>query len=267
MGTGEGKRADPQICGRDHIPTYIHSGAAGDLIYALPVIREHALKTTGKPLVRLILGHKVEVHHPWDQQTVENMLPLLDLQPYIHSTQMQGPNVSWNHDCDKFRDLTFRYYIRGKTITQYVCDVFGIDAGCSSKAWLTVDQPMHVEGCPVVISHTGRYPNRVFPWRKVLQKYSRRMVFVGTQFEWERFVFRYGHVPFCPTANALELARMIAGCKLFIGNQSLSYAIAESIKQNTVQEAWPRMPNCVWPRPNAWICLDNRPHLPNLTDL
>jgi ADP-heptose:LPS heptosyltransferase len=43
----------------------------------------------------------------------------------------------------------------------------------------------------------------------------------------------------------LELAELIAGCKLFIGNQSFPYSLAEGLKVPRILELDPADPNVV----------------------
>jgi len=237
--------------------TYIHSGAAGDLVYALPAMRQHSLNH-GEAKFHIVLGMKVQVHRPWHVLNVLNIKPLLKIQPYVASVTRQTEESKWDFDCDLFRDLVRVRHIKHKNIATYVCDVLSVPPSCADEPWLTVDTPTHVENKPVVINQTARYRNMRFPWGKVMQRYGPHAVFVGTQFEWERFCFQRGNIPYLPTANALELARVIAGSKLFIGNQSLCYAIAEGLKQNTIQETSKAFPNCIWNRPGVTI-FDGRP--------
>jgi SAM-dependent methyltransferase len=119
---------------------------------------------------------------------------------------------------------------------------------------LTVDRPEHIPGKPVLIHRSPRWQNPVFPWRKVLDLHGSRCIFVGLPSEHEAFVKEFGPVPFRPTKNFLELARLIAGCELYIGNQSAPYAIAEAMKHNAVLEVWPEGPNCIFYRENVIHC-------------
>ena len=51
-----------------------------------------------------------------------------------------------------------------------------------------------------------------------------------------------------PTANIMELARLIAGAGVLIGNQSAPMAIALGLGQNVIQECWQGNPNCLFPK-------------------
>ena len=50
-------------------------------------------------------------------------------------------------------------------------------------------------------------------------------IFIGTDDEYESF----GHGEHVRAADALELAATISGASIFVGNQSLPYAIAEGL--------------------------------------
>ena len=81
------------------------------------------------------------------------------------------------------------------------------------------------------------------------------MVFVGHESEFT--VFRElseaagKPVPWIRTANLVELARVVAGAEVFIGNQSSPMALALGLGINVIQECWQGNPNCVLKRNNA----------------
>ena len=80
------------------------------------------------------------------------------------------------------------------------------------------------------------------------------MVFVGSPLEaqvFQGFGAPKVAIPYEATSNLLELARVIAGAKVFIGNQSAPMAIALGLGQNVIQEVWAQNPNCRLKRHNA----------------
>lgn len=240
--------------------TFIHSGDIGDAIYSLPVMRSAA---HGERF-RVLLGNLIHVRRDFDPVWAENLASLVRIQPYIYECRYWKIGDTWDVNCDLFRKYLMAYHVRGKNIASYVCDALQQDYGCTSGPWLWIDEPWCVDGCPIVVNRTFRYNNPMFPWVTIYNKYRGRMVFIGTQEEHTRFCDTIGSLPFCPTKNLLEVARMIAGAKLFIGNQSVCYAIAEGFKQNTIQEADRRVPDCIWPRHNAIIGFDQRVPLPEI---
>jgi hypothetical protein len=68
-------------------------------------------------------------------------------------------------------------------------------------------------------------------------------LFVGTAAEFEEF----GAGEHYFADDALGLARVIAGASVFVGNQSLPYAIAEGLKVGRLQEVSTDVPNCRFP--------------------
>ena len=91
----------------------------------------------------------------------------------------------------------------------------------------------------------------MFPWRKVVETYGDRASFVGTEKEWRDFCFSFGNVARIPTKTMLDLARVIAGAKMFIGNQSAPAAIAEGLKKPLILETCLMMPNTRFRRTDA----------------
>jgi len=62
----------------------------------------------------------------------------------------------------------------------------------------------------------------------------------------------------------LDLAQVISGADLFIGNQSCAYAIAEGLKKRAVLEVCTWLPNCLFHRPDVTHGWDFGTKLPDL---
>ncbi len=78
------------------------------------------------------------------------------------------------------------------------------------------------------------------------------MAFVGIRKEYDAFIQEFNYeIPFYETVNFLELAQLIAGCDLFIGNQSSPNAINEGLKHQNIQVVCDECPNCLFMRLNA----------------
>lgn len=242
--------------------TYSHGGDVGDLIYACPLLKALArTKHAGDP-VDVVLYPASKVRSPATPESAERIGALLRVQPYIRSVRFeyepQGTSL------DRWRNWYpgNSYNLATAQLTDYA-----YAAGWAYKPWLTVNDRLH--GTPRVVFHRSpRYHNPEFPWLKLYHVYREEAVFVGVLEEHDAFQ-RYvgGKIHYHPTPDFLALARIIAGAKLFIGNQSAPYAIAEGLKQNTVQETFPGDANCLFPRGNAVYGLDANTRLPNLEDL
>lgn len=178
--------------------------------------------------------------------------PLLNAQPYIKECRIirDGDQVDWHSE--EFRKMG---YSRGNTLLgahlDHLIHVHGIGHGINgAEAWLQVPKSPESAG-KVVINRTGRYRNTSFYWDRIVRHYSHRLLFVGLLHEWREFCSHFGYVDFRPTTNLLEVASLIAGSDLFIGNQSCANAIAEGLKHASIQETSLTHPDCIFKRPNA----------------
>jgi len=230
--------------------TFTHSGDLGDIIYALPAIRASG----GGELLLFEMAARTTT--PMTPQRSDLIRPLLALQPYLRGCRWVD-GVPHDHALNGFRDHA--------RVDRNLADMHlaTLDLGSEHRKvrWLEVDEPVRTP-YRVVIHRSLRYLNPLFPWRRVLKLYANDVVMLGTPEEHRVFTRRYGEVPYLPTANLLEAARLIAGASLFIGNQSSLAAIAEGLKHRMVLEVCPKLPNCIFERMeriNAW---DDRVELP-----
>ncbi len=231
---------------------FAHAGKFGDIIYALPAIRA--------------LGGGVVWLHDWaaasgmtmTREAVKIIEPLLVAQPYIFDVQWCRTQPSHAVNVNAFR-WRWGELPHDATLAHRVLHCFGLPAGECQRVWLYVDRACPT--APVVIARSARYRNPRFPWRAVLRKYNDRCVFVGTPDEHRDFCREFGSLPLARTANLLEVARVIAGAQLFIGNQSSPRAIAEGLKSRVVQEVCAEHPNCCFQRPGEINISEDRADL------
>lgn len=211
---------------------FSHSGDQGDLLAHLPIVR-------GLGGGKLILFPSSYTGYRMTPERVANMAPLLLSQPYIHG--VEWASVPSGRNLDDWRN----HYKHGLNITDMACDTFGLAFLEREQPWLVVDpQPV----ARVIFARSGRYHNDAFPWVKVYERYKSAAVFVGTSAEHNEFERDIGPIDWHPTADMLDLARVIAGCELFVGNQSSPYWIAEGLKVPTLLEITHFPNNSHWER-------------------
>jgi hypothetical protein len=225
---------------------FLHSGDLGDLIYCLPVML--AACKGGRFGILLSQPKSHTVRKPWNPEWARNVIPLLEAQPYVEFARLHDGTESYTINCDGFRRRVFRQHVKGKLIPHYLCDELNVPYDCVNRQWLTVDHPVHIEARPIVVNRTRRYGNRMFPWRQLVDTFGHQMVFVGHPDEADEFISAFPSVAYCETADMLEVARLIRGSLLFVGNQSACYAVAEGLKAPAMLEEWPVDPNCHYPR-------------------
>ncbi len=231
----------------DRPKIYHSSGDAGDVLYGLPVI-----KALGAGVL-FLSPHNLfpyPLNSRWarmggDPEWVNNLKPLLESQDYIWRVQYTHKTpFSVDHDLNSFRlPWKQRTAMDYESILGLNCRAFNLPM--PSEPWLTINDPIVIEGKPIVVNRTARYQNWDFDWVGLIKKYHKKMVFVGHRQEHELFC---GFCPECPvdyyeTKNCLELARVIAGARVFFGNQSLSLAIAHGLHKPVLVEEWKSNPN------------------------
>lgn len=223
---------------------FAHGGDVGDLIYGLPV-----MKTVGPGT--LVLHHH-SVREPFTEAKVEKLAPLLRLQPYIEEVYFQHdrPDTKW--DFNPFRERNWQVRsTKMESLAQSQFRIFKLEEGPIRDQWLWVDELTEIPGRPVVIHRSPRYHFARFPWLDILSKYKDQAAFIGMADEHANFCSEFRvNIPHYKTRDYLELARVIAGARLFIGNQSCPYAIAEGLKQNAILEALPGCDDCRFYRDN-----------------
>lgn len=230
---------------------FSHSGDLGDIIYSLPTIR-----AAGGGSLR-IFDAPGKTAHGMTEDKVNRIRPLLVAQPYIDEVIWSpgGPD----HSLNGFRD-----HWREGVLADMHLATHGFGWQHRRKAWLHVDP---IETYEVVIHRSARYRNGRFPWPMVLDEYDGQMGFVGHIDEHKTFCFESGKdIPFIEAPDFLTLARVIAGSKLYIGNQSSPLAVAHGLKHSTIMEICPGASQhlCVFQQANCIICWDEKLELPEV---
>lgn len=239
------------------------SGDCGDVVFALCILKN----LEGAPHALLLEPSSQTKAKGLDGVTrLLNLIgPLASAQSYIKACRIIKPSdrVDW-----RSADFRIQHYQRGQTLMQAhlnnLIETHGIGHGITGdKAWLTC-KPSEESAGRIVINRTGRYRNPFFQWAEVVKHYRHRLMFVGLHHEWREFCGHFGYVDYRPTANMLEVAELIAGCELFIGNQSCPNAIAEGLKKPLIQETDLTYPDCVYGRPDAQHVADGGCVLPDV---
>lgn len=220
-------------------------GDAGDVLYSLAAVR-----ALGIERLYLNVNPKYKLRGIGETKFNEKMAlaikPLIEAQPYIKEVALyDGEPVDYNLDL-------FRYYgdLTWSNLCYTMLKTFGCDPEEMKKQWLFVE-PKKMEKI-VLINKTDRYLNQEVDWNQFVEAYGDFMAFVGLESEYQAFIKEFKcDIPHYPTKDFLELAQLIAGSSLFIGNQSSPYAIAEGLKKDTVQVVCDECPNCIFPRSNA----------------
>lgn len=218
-----------------------HSGHIGDLVYALPVIKEIAKTKKCNLYIRVnhSLGKKAYYKHPSGNIMINDRifsmaLPLLETQKYINSVKKWN-NEKIDIDLDLFREFPFsndfhsiRWYYH---ITGFQPDMSlpFIDA-----------EPEEKFKDKIVVVRTFRGTNPLIDY-SFLNKYD-NLLFLGIKSEYENFVKVVPNTEFYDANSFLEIAQIMKAAKFVITNQTFAFALSEGLKVNRILEANPFIP-------------------------
>lgn len=259
-----------------------HTGCIGDLIYFLPVVRyygggnlfldttELSVKKIDEPIIQYPILNELDsskvkyVRCGLDKDKFLSLKPLLEIQDYVKSLNLWEGVVFSPIDCHN--NVPFLIHVlprksKEKNLCHFFMDFHKVPLKEVEKPWINTDY-YYDNSDKIIISRSFRYRNPYFPWHYICKKYRKNIFFIGNESEHEDFCKNFGHVKYIKTKNFLEVARNIANCHIFIGNQSACYALAESMKINTIQETSLEVPDCLFERHNAeyFISYNKRNH-------
>lgn len=216
----------------------MHSGNAGDIIYALPTIKKIQQLTGVQVNLYLRLDQPAFIegysNHPlggvmMNTKMAEMLLPLIEQQEYITGCGIYT---------DEQIDIDMDYFRTGLipqdkgNIARWCSYITGVTPDLWKK-WLTIS-PDAAYANSIVVARSGRYNNKLIDY-SFISKYK-EVNFIGIADEFEAIKQFIPHIKWIQVANFAQMAQIIAGCKVFIGNQSFPYSIAEGLKVPRILE-------------------------------
>jgi len=236
--------AESQLSGYLNV---LHSGNAGDIIYALPTLKKMH-EVTGAPInLYLRLNQPLilsgYLSHPMgnvmlNEKMASMLSPLIEAQVYINSCLVYG-NQKIHIDLDVVRSKTIP--VTNGNIARWYSYFTGLTPELW-KSWLMVE-PEKKYANSIILARSGRYLNPSIDY-SFLRGYN-NIVFIGVKSEYDEMKKVVPHIEWVQVSDFYQLAGIIAGCKFFIGNQSLPYAIAEGLKAPRILEVYSKMANVI----------------------
>jgi len=229
------------------MPKIIHSGNAGDLIYSLPAMRK-AAEIKGEK-VHLYLHINVvakygNMAHPMgnvqmNRKMAEMLIPLLMSTDFIGKCEITEDAQQVDYNFDLFR----KFHNYTGHISQWYFHIYP-ELTCDLSVPVNFDlQPGNV-AFDIVLNRTARYHNPTFDY-SILKPYQDRITFVGLPDEFRVISAKLPNIKHYPVNDFYHLAQVIAASNLFIGNQSMAFAIAEQMKHPRVVEICPTAHNVI----------------------
>jgi len=222
--------------------SFLHYGHLGDIINSLPTIKEISKKKQCSLYIqknKLIPRHVVSKDHPFGsvyltEESILKMLPLLRQQGYLENVEIHsGQKI--DIDLNFFRELPINFNI--DSVRWY----FHL-TGCFpdlSKKYLEVDNHEKFRDY-IVVMRSLRRQNKFINY-SFLSSYK-NIVFIGLRNEFDDLKTKINNLEHFDSRDFLELAMIIKNSKLFIGNLSFGYALAESLKVPRLLESGPNFP-------------------------
>lgn len=227
------KKNKPNLLAYD----FKHSGDCGDLIYSLPVVKYY-----GGGNIHLNVNGLTSTKYDGSEsgfslKLIKMLQPLLESQEYIKSANIWNLNKI-NFDLDYFRKQI--------NVKQNLCEsilhTFDVPFKETNEIWLKCNEKKIAN---VVIARSFRYRNKKINYKNILKDFK-GCLFMGLQEEHKDFEDNFGKIDFHQVKDFLEMAEIIQGSELFIGNQSLPLSLAISMNKPIWQEYYPVHADCIF---------------------
>jgi hypothetical protein len=228
-----------------------HSGRLGDIVYALPLVKIVS-ETCGVPVNFYILNDQVidvkkSVFHPGmglkvNQALYDYIEPLLSNLTYIKQVKY-CPTSELPKNCidlDSFNSMDMNLMASGNQV--WYRKAFGIPVPIE-KPWLELkDPPENTPRFDVIVNKSTRFFNQRINY-EFLNEFD-NVGFVGLDVEFQDFKARnhLSRIEHIPTQSSLDFAHLIQKSSMYLGNQSLGFAIAEGIKGPRAVEIYEPVP-------------------------
>ena len=246
--------------------SFRHSGKLGDIIYSLPAVKalgggdfylDYRTESFGKP--------------PLGKTAALMMAALLETQDYIQSAQLyEGQSVDYNLDSFRNEAIPVHFFNFMQSAWDEVTGhLFGpemkalrrqfipkVEFDLPQMHWRSVGLPGTFDAdtpwvtgieklslADIVVCRTQRNSGDL-NW-SALSDLSNRSVFVGFEEEWRSFCASFFPITFYQVKDLLELTRIVAGARVFVGNQSFALAVADAMSIPRIIELWSPSPNRV----------------------
>ncbi len=228
----------------------LHSGHSGDIINALPVIKElskthlcNLYININKPLNRIYYNHPGKDVFI-NEKIFKMLLPLLKSQNFINKIDRhKSEKIDINFDI--FRELPINISFDN---LRYSFQIAGIQPDIEAP-YLEVGSHEKINN-KIIVQRTFRYRNQFINY-KFLNNYK-EIYFVGTLNEYKDLKQEVKNLIYYDCKDFLEMAQIIKSSKFFIGNSSVGFPIAEALKTPRLLESCPYFPAALPHGKNAY---------------
>lgn len=220
--------------------SFLHSGHSGDIINSLPVIKELSKNhkcnlyiNVNKPMNLAYNKHPAK-NVLIDDRIYNIIFPLIKSQKYINSIEKyQNQNIDINLDIIRELPTSLNF-----DNSRWFFHVAGVQCDLT-EPYLEVDDNKFLKN-KIVIHRTFRYRNYFINYN-FLNNYK-DVLFIGMENEYNDLKKEIKNLEFHNCKDFQEMASIIKSGKVFIGNQSVGFDIAEALKVPRLLEGCPYFP-------------------------
>ena len=222
--------------------SFLHSGHLGDIINSLPLIKEVAKSKkcklfieANKPLPYHLQGQNLPFGKYYlTEFSIKKMIPLLSKQTYIEKVDIfNNQNIDVN--LNLFREMAINFNIDS---VRWYFHLTGIHAELDKPYLINIDG--HEIKEKIVIIRTKKRRNYLINYN-FLENYN-DVLFLGLIDEYKALKKEIPNLEFFDCKDFLEMAQIINSSKIFIGNLSFGFTLAEALKKPRLLESGPDFP-------------------------
>jgi hypothetical protein len=228
------------------------SGFSGDIVWYLGAIKQVCEDMNAKAAIYIWLNQPGKSYegadHPYGEVMVtryafDMLKPLAMHQSFVASFE------PWNGETITVDMDLLRQVIVGMpygNLAHWIGMKFIDMQPDWSQSWLETGNTLNIlEGTShkIIVNRTTRFRNHNISYF-FLKDYQDHVLFAGLPIEHEAFNKEWSlKTDYLQVTDFLDLARHIAACKFFLGNQSMCFAIAEGLKIPRILEVCVYAPN------------------------
>jgi len=222
--------------------SFLHSGQIGDIINSLALVKKIAENKTcnfylevGKPMPKDVDNkNKYYSQYFISKEVSEKLIPLLKKQKFIKTVEVYK-NQEIDINLNFFRKMYSNFNIDS---VRWYFHLTGVHANLSEPY---IEAENHNSFKDVItIMRSSRRQNNLIDY-KFLNKYD-HVFFLGLKDEYIELKKDINNLQFYNCKDFLELAMILKNTKVFIGNLSFGFALAEALKVPRLLESGPDFP-------------------------
>ena len=234
--------------------SFKHSGDMGDIIYSLPTIKRLGggtlyLDITGGHDEPMCQAQCIDGKTKFNEVSFNFIKPLIEVQDYIKDVKIyNGEKVDYNLNNFRYKFSDPNSRSKTKNLLDLHLDYFNLPEWNPNEGWLKVSDSIKLDRSTIV-SRSPRMQSN-FPWFQSNKfNFRDKAIFVGLPKEHEFFEWTFDiKIPYRPVKDALEMAKILAGCKAFVANSTFTLSVAIGLGTvNIVQEVEPHFPTTYFP--------------------